>query len=281
METTTALQVGRAFKAFRVGLADDAVYLVSATTWAIWWPQPDGTWRLRARCLRGCTDIPDKWCACGIYGAYDLNDALEFGGFVGVVRPVGKTLPAKYGWRAEAAVVELLSAPPEIIPDLPPQLRERLCPHELLQAEVQVPVRATRRAAPREAPPSQNERRPEPRLLPVLQVRVEEEETMLSVRWGSTFVVRRYRYGNPCADWWYSREANRIVMHRDDGPAVIEYEPNGRPCREEWYRKGRVHREDGPAVVVRYHGHWEYRAWYRDGRPLWTEGGYVNRKEEQ
>lgn len=40
--------------------------------------------------------------------------------------------------------------------------------------------------------------------------------------------------------------------HRVDGPAVVEYYPNGQQKRVLWYQNGILHRADGPAIVEYY-----------------------------
>tara|TARA_B100000745_G_scaffold297290_2_gene244015 strand:- start:2463 stop:2822 length:360 start_codon:yes stop_codon:yes gene_type:complete len=39
------------------------------------------------------------------------------------------------------------------------------------------------------------------------------------------------------------------VKHREDGPALVAYFRNGEKDREEYYRDDRLHREDGPAFI--------------------------------
>ena len=38
-------------------------------------------------------------------------------------------------------------------------------------------------------------------------------------------------------------------LHREDGPAITIYRPDGSKEREEWWWEGEKHREDGPAVI--------------------------------
>lgn len=41
-------------------------------------------------------------------------------------------------------------------------------------------------------------------------------------------------------------------LHRDDGPAVIWYDINGKKEMEKWMKHGMLHRLDGPAWVYYY-----------------------------
>lgn len=55
-------------------------------------------------------------------------------------------------------------------------------------------------------------------------------------------------------------------LHRTDGPARIEYWPNGQPHQKTWYQHGQQHRENGPAVTV-YHpeGTIKHEQWRKNG----------------
>lgn len=56
----------------------------------------------------------------------------------------------------------------------------------------------------------------------------------------------------PLSETW--RRASDRIMHRDDGPALIYYDPVSRVATAElWYKDGETHREkaDGPAMVRR------------------------------
>lgn len=46
---------------------------------------------------------------------------------------------------------------------------------------------------------------------------------------------------------WRDIESN---IHRNDGPAVIEYSKEGRVEKEEWWQHGKRHRTDGSAVTI-------------------------------
>jgi hypothetical protein len=56
------------------------------------------------------------------------------------------------------------------------------------------------------------------------------------------------------------------VLHRDDGPAVIEIYPDyvGPERHRSWYRFGILHRDDGPAVVGGHETNGQYE-WWRAG----------------
>jgi len=276
------MSVRRAYKGFVVWLTANEVYLVSPTVPAVWYPQADGTWRLRAKCGGPHDAVPDQLCSCGIHATYDLTEALRFGGFVGLVRPVGRTIPAEEGWRAEQAVVELLGAPSEMIPDLPEDLRRRVCTYDLLQKEASVPLRVEAISSQTGglAVPSEDQEDP-PRREITLSAMVERHGSFLRVTWANSRVARRYRDGEPRAEWWYTLSEKAVwVLGRREGPAVIEYAPDGSPSKEVWYWGGRPHREDGPAFVARVGGG-TTRAWYRDGRCLWDDWKPECRKEEQ
>jgi hypothetical protein len=269
------MSVRRAYKGLVVWIAGHEIYLVSPTVPAVWYPQADGTWRVRARCGGPHGAVPDPLCSCGIHATYDLIEALRFGGFIGLVRPVGRTIPAEDGWRAEAAVVELLAAPPEMISDLPEELRRRVCTYDLLEREASVPLRVEpigEQASPA-AVPSEDRQDPPNREMALSAV-VERHGSFLRVTWADRRVVRRYRDGEPRAEWWYTLRKATWVLGRREGPAVIEYGPDGSPSKEVWYWDGRPHRDDGPAFVARAGGG-TTRAWYRHGwclRDEWKPG---------
>ena len=63
---------------------------------------------------------------------------------------------------------------------------------------------------------------------------------------------------------YYDAEGN---LHREDGPAVIEFYTNDqRLHRETWYKHGRKHRLDGPANIQYYHNNViSSKAWYVGG----------------
>lgn len=42
-------------------------------------------------------------------------------------------------------------------------------------------------------------------------------------------------------------------VHRDDGPAMIHYDTEGKVWAQEWYCNGMAHREDGPAKLYLKH----------------------------
>jgi hypothetical protein len=56
------------------------------------------------------------------------------------------------------------------------------------------------------------------------------------------------------------------VLHRDDGPAVIEVYPdyNGQERHRSWYRFGMLDRDDGPAVIGGRSANGQYE-WWRAG----------------
>ena len=44
-------------------------------------------------------------------------------------------------------------------------------------------------------------------------------------------------------------DKHKYILHREDGPAFIEYRHDGRIDMEEWYINNNRHREDGPAFI--------------------------------
>ena len=62
--------------------------------------------------------------------------------------------------------------------------------------------------------------------------------------------------------WYIARPGNKLILHREDGPAVIH--PDG---KQEWYLNGLRHRTDGPAVI---------RA---DGRQEWYVNALLHRED--
>lgn len=52
------------------------------------------------------------------------------------------------------------------------------------------------------------------------------------------------------------------VLHREDGPAVIEADGS-----KQWYRDGRLHRIDGPAIEM------------ADGSKSWFQNGQLHRED--
>lgn len=56
------------------------------------------------------------------------------------------------------------------------------------------------------------------------------------------------------------------LLHRDDGPAYIKRDSEGRVIEERWYRNGRLHREDGASLITyMLNGHVDSEHWYRNG----------------
>jgi hypothetical protein len=141
----------RAWKAFCVEIDEDTgkLTLRSPIERHPWHPEEGIGWRAapaacKARPLQPLPHkVPVPDCQCGIYASYDVEEALLYGALLGVVRPIGRTIPAAEGWRAEGAVCELLTVPDkfkEEISYLPDQLRQRLVPWEIAAKEVEVPL---------------------------------------------------------------------------------------------------------------------------------------------
>ena len=51
----------------------------------------------------------------------------------------------------------------------------------------------------------------------------------------------------------YYKDSTKQELHREDGPAKIEYRSNGHINAEEYYKDGVRHREDGPAKLEYYY----------------------------
>lgn len=62
-----------------------------------------------------------------------------------------------------------------------------------------------------------------------------------------------YKFKN---EWWIIKNKLEYVKggkyHREDGPAIIFYNPDNTKFREEYYLDGKLHREDGPAIIDYY-----------------------------
>jgi hypothetical protein len=215
---------------------------------------------------------PAIGCSCGIYATYDIREAFEYGAFIGLVRPVGRTIPATDGWRAAEAVVEMLAAPRGIASELPPEVQEKLCSYDVLLEEAKVPLQKERMAAHSVV----RHQKVRPELDLSMYARIRGREALLEVKWESVSVARRYRCGQVWLEEWYDN--NSGLPHREGGPAVIAYNPGGEPQREEWHRMGCLSREDGPALIYRSGG-MELRAWYRGGHLLLEEWKPIRRRE--
>ena len=60
----------------------------------------------------------------------------------------------------------------------------------------------------------------------------------------------------------YYTDKNKYLLHREDGPAIINYNGDGSIAYEYWYINGVQHREDGPASIRYYEdGSIHYEAW--------------------
>jgi hypothetical protein len=75
--------------------------------------------------------------------------------------------------------------------------------------------------------------------------------------------------------WEWRYAGDRLVLHRDGGPARIEHDPDtGAIVREEWWSGGEHHRDDGPAVVGYDPSTHKavYEEWWSNGRPHRADG---------
>lgn len=59
------------------------------------------------------------------------------------------------------------------------------------------------------------------------------------------FKTEYYEDGQLKKEEWYKNG----VLHRENGPAVVNYWLGKKKYLEEWYKGGQLHREDGPALV--------------------------------
>ena len=80
-------------------------------------------------------------------------------------------------------------------------------------------------------------------------------------------------YDKPSTIWLHeddivkSKSWHAPVLHRDDGPASVECNKQGKPVKEMWYSYGQLHRIGGPAVI-KYddNGKVIYQRFYVDGK---------------
>jgi len=62
--------------------------------------------------------------------------------------------------------------------------------------------------------------------------------------------ILRFYNGNVMTQMWKIRISDSDhSMHRDFGPAMILFHPNGQMSAQWWFKNNSKHREDGPAVV--------------------------------
>tara|TARA_R110002049_G_scaffold28977_1_gene98624 strand:+ start:12495 stop:12878 length:384 start_codon:yes stop_codon:yes gene_type:complete len=63
-------------------------------------------------------------------------------------------------------------------------------------------------------------------------------------------------------DSWYTIKKPKM-LHREDGPAVIEYNGDFVVLRKEWYKNGVLHRDGKPARILTYY--YNKKEWYKNG----------------
>ena len=63
-------------------------------------------------------------------------------------------------------------------------------------------------------------------------------------------------------EYWYYKDKH----HRVDGPAIIEYLPDGSLQREEWWQDDKKHRIGGPAVISYVDRIVTKEEWWIDGK---------------
>ena len=54
---------------------------------------------------------------------------------------------------------------------------------------------------------------------------------------------------NGYTTWNWYISADQPTLHREDGPAVEVFDPEGTKIEEQWVQHGQFHRTDGPAVI--------------------------------
>lgn len=75
--------------------------------------------------------------------------------------------------------------------------------------------------------------------------------------------IQYFENGNKLREVW----DNHGYAHREDGPAVTEYHPDGTVRKLEWFIKNLRHREDGPAVIIyNKDGSVYSKTWYKNNR---------------
>jgi antitoxin component YwqK of YwqJK toxin-antitoxin module len=58
-------------------------------------------------------------------------------------------------------------------------------------------------------------------------------------------------------------------LHRDDGPAYIEYYENGNIRGKTYFLNGNYHRPDGPAIISYYeNGNVDYKSYNLNGQSI-------------
>lgn len=86
--------------------------------------------------------------------------------------------------------------------------------------------------------------------------------------------IARYPSGDICYKQWRNNEGDK---HRVDGPAHINYYPDGKVASESWYRDGKLHREDGPALTRYAHdGSISCEEWFINDKHPVDRPGYVS-----
>ena len=76
-------------------------------------------------------------------------------------------------------------------------------------------------------------------------------------------------------EYWLNEDS---MFHREDGPAIINYDLYGKVHEEHWYINGKCHREDGPATISYYtNGKIQEEYWRIDGE-LHREDGPAHKE---
>ena len=76
-----------------------------------------------------------------------------------------------------------------------------------------------------------------------------------------------YYNGNIRYEKWH-REDGEFYLHREDGPAIINYYESGEKQYEQWWVNSKKHRIEGPAHIN----------YYKDGT-IWFEYYLINGEE--
>ena len=79
------------------------------------------------------------------------------------------------------------------------------------------------------------------------------------------YCEKSYRDGKLCSERYY-KDSTKQELHREDGPAKIEYWRNGNKKLEVYYIDGKQYREDGPARIFYYgSGNIDSEEYYKEG----------------
>jgi hypothetical protein len=142
------MEVRYAVKAFSLELADDGELLLFSPSYPLAWRRSGDGWRSEPAVCEYRSDHvpPEPRCTCGIYATYDIDEAQSYGLLLGIVRPIGRTIPARNGWRAAGAICEMLAVRyPQILDYLPDPIRQHLVPWAVFVENIGVRITGSNR----------------------------------------------------------------------------------------------------------------------------------------